>query len=249
MEELSEMVDMYKEGKITKFSMESELSKFLDLVTYSSVMLEANASGNDNATYIGGIMPESINGDIKVTFVLDDHLLKTMMTGDDVAAVLSGFKTVYQKAVMLLNQFLLDKKDSEVPVSECIKLYVDLYKLGAMSFPDSIVKKFGSANSYNAKAADDVDLALATGNETISRVVEYITVMHVMPKEFLNAAERLFKAVNVPQAAPSVAQNSIAAMDIPEENVLYGKMASNSDGTINPFEKHELDPFYVANTQ
>jgi hypothetical protein len=244
MEELTDLVEMYKNGKLTKFSMESELAKFIDIVTYSTVSLETSVVGNDNVTYIAGVLPESINGDVKVTFVLDDHLVKTLLEGDELEGILTGLKSAYPKAITLLNDFIRTRKGSEVPMSECIALYAKIYKLGVQSMPADVLRRFAASNSYNERSIDDILLALDTGNETIAKVVEYATVMHVMPKSFLFAAERLFKMTNVPAMG-----SDIKAMDVPEENVLYAHMAQNSTGLINPMEKHELDPFYVAKTQ
>lgn len=242
MNDIKNYLDMYKDGLLNTTSIENELSKYLDIMTFSDIILEKSSSPVTNSTYVATIVPEYLNNDLKLTFVLDDLFVKNTLTSDETIRILEAFKNGSTQIAKDFNDKQKMLKDTEISASDCIQIYFDIYAETLKLIPTNILDKLQSVHAFDQSLFDNVQLALKTGNEKVSDIVEYCLSMKIVPEYLLQAAERLFKNNNVALANTC----DFDAVNTPEINKHYAKLASVCNDNDTKPESTQLDPNYIA---
>lgn len=239
--EIKDYLDLYKLGKIRKETFAAEVVKRLGLINDIEVSLVKKATSSGNGTFAATILPEYIDGMIKITFIFDEDLVKNVLSGDEMVLLLNQFKRYYNIASKELFSFYSMNEGTEVPLSACIEVYVKIYAGILKSFPEVVLAKLREVNALSSASLDDLLLALELNTETNENIIENILVKNLLPKESIELAKKLFERLNP--------FNEIFGQDVGIDELEQNKFSDKIDAITTPVTDEHKDYDLLANPE
>ncbi len=197
-EELAKLVELYRTGKITKYSLEAEFSKAFSAAmepNVVSVSLITEQDGSTNSTFGATLLPQETAGKIDVTLLLDQEMVINLARPQEVVDIVENELGGFQKAVKDLNSFIKAKKGSEVSVSEAILVLLKIFRDSISRFSNGLPELFGKLiASSTIQSVDSIDSeikAIETNSDDLRFVVERLTISKKFPQLFVLAANKL----------------------------------------------------------
>ena len=107
MTEIEQIIQLYKERKLTRFALECELSRML---SNEIVDIPVEITKSSSAAYISCILPEEFNGGIKTTLLVSDSAIIDYLSNKELISVLVSVAESRVPVMSFFTKFL-DKKD------------------------------------------------------------------------------------------------------------------------------------------
>lgn len=240
-DELMNVLEFYKSGDITKEAAEKEIGRLLTGRYYIDVIFD-DLENKNNSSYIAMVIPEKINDDLKVYFVIDKNVIDTRLSTENAYKLLKVMSNFCVEAVIFYLQFLRINKDIETTFLDCVQFYINLYLKLLNKIPEDIMDNINDFKKFAMHDTSNILLAIQSGNERSDSIINYILLNHTLPKFALDQAEKLFKSVNIPDTE---VDKRVLSQDLPESNLMYADVASQSTGVINPEWRQDIDPNYL----
>lgn len=249
MTDFSDILSFYRTGKLSRFALEAEMTRAIDMPRADVIIDETACSAA--GTYAIAIIPDMRSGIIKDHIVIDRRLIDSQIAINKIIELISAAGKLIPSVNMRYVGFRSSHHGVETSYLECIEFALNSYKcmisdldsdLGADS---AISYLTGVAHKLDLPSLDSAILSAHTGKDSIEACVEFILGHRLLPKIALENAEDLFKSLNSPSADINGAD---PLHEVPAENEYYARAASMCDGMINPQYHKDLDPFYLPDT-
>jgi hypothetical protein len=237
-EELGKLIDLYKQSKITKVSIEVELTKAINEVVGNDIVqlkIVETVEPDTNSTFGVVSHPEKIADKMLVTVLVDkDALLNMVSSSELIDMVMSEVKS-HQKTLKAFSKFLKGKEENEISMSDALIFFMELYRDSLKRLSEElpeIYNRLRSARTIQSPELIESEIKLLEVNSDIHNVSERLTVSRKMPKAYLHSAMELAK----------VSGNTLTDVtkvplfykdDEPVMNQFYQQRRALSDGTYD----------------
>jgi hypothetical protein len=239
-ETLVNIINFYKQSKITKSSAELELSKAVsesigqEDVVQVKIIEEKDASTNSTFGIVS--MPEKTGERIHLSILIDKDALSNLMTPEEILSIMEGELENYQKILKDYSKFIKSKGETELSISDTLSFFLGLYKdsLERLSKNQKeLYEKLRSSLTIQSVESIDSEIkAIESGNFDLATIFERLLLSKKMPQEFEKAAK----------AIASITHNSISQTskiplfyrdEEPVMNQFYQQRKALSDGTYD----------------
>lgn len=242
MADIKAIIELYKSGKISKFTMESELTKYLASIPNVSVRLTSSSGGHTVSSYIAGFVPVSNGVKTIPVLLFDNYLFAYAMDTEDILSVLRSLSHRGMASVKELADFVSTHNGAEVPMSECILFYIGLAKEDFAALPKNLTYNLTKFGVVSFTGIEDYALSLKLGKETPSVVLNGLVTAGILSKEHIELMKALFHAVN---AEGAIMDTTGADPDTPTLDAQWHKIIGKSDGEFDVSLSKNLDPAYT----
>jgi hypothetical protein len=239
-ETLVNIINFYKQSKITKSSAELELSKSVseaigqDDVVQVRIVEEKDSSTNSTFGIVS--MPEKTGERVHLSLLIDKDALMNLMSPEEILALLETELEDYQKILKDYSKFLKSKGENELTVSDTLSFFLNLYKDSLERFSKAhkeVYQKLRDLSTIQSVASIESEIkAIESGNFELSTIFERLLLSKKMPQEFEKAAKSL---TNI--SHNNLSQTSKVPLFYKDEepvmNQFYQQRRSLSDGTFD----------------
>lgn len=220
---LSILFKYYKEGKVTEFTLCSEIEDYLSTNLRTKVEI---AKGSSSTSYIVAFLPIKTDVGYKVKYIIDKAALDTnFISDDDIVACLDNLKDAEQQILMAFHKELSVMKYNEVGLSELLASYLKIFRMGQSVLPYSVKEKAIKNKILDTSLVDSYIEKLETYSERLSVIIEELGVKKVVPAEFIDAAKNLISY----QVERRVVVGDPGVPNLNQLNTLLGHDASVDD--------------------
>jgi hypothetical protein len=237
-EELVRLVELYKTGKITRYSLEAELSKSFSAAmepNLVSVSLITEQDGNTNSVFCATLLPQQVGEKVDVTLLLDQELVISLATPAEVVSIAENELGGFQKAVKEITSFAREKKGTDVSLSQALLAHLKIYKDSISRLKDGlpeIFSKLSESRSIQSPESIDSEIkALETDSDDIRFVIERLTISKKFPQLAVLAAKKLTADLSEGASKASGKVPLFYRDDAPVMNQFYQQRRALVDGT------------------
>lgn len=252
-QELAQTIDLYKRGKITKFSLEKELTDSLSQIITGAVMatveIEEAEKSSTNSTFLISTLPE-MGQNAYVRILVDERVIKSLLTPEEVIKVIlvEAFNT--QSILKIYSNFLNEFALSEVSLTDTLMMFLEIYKTSLsgiyMQLPDIAEKLSAGKSIPSLEDMNEITEQLSKGEDKLDVIVERLSVNDYLPSTFVkearNLTQKLMKEYNKSE------EQVIRIWDEPEKNVFTKQRSQYSDGTYEKIESKQIAHDYKPET-
>lgn len=218
----------YKEGKITAFTLCSELEEWMDPVTRIQFVISGDAPN-----FVVGVIPIKTDAGYKIQYVLNGNILKNnVLSSEEILEILSALKSNEYRFIKAFNDELKQIADVEITTRDVIQIYLKIYRM-------CIDKGYGTAlyKIIDQKQMDLIDntiVALEEFTESTEQIIENICVKGVCPVEYVEAAKKFVCS------GGNVRRIVLGNEEMPDENLLVYEMG-NIDKKFPDMEELDIN--------
>jgi hypothetical protein len=239
-EALVNIINFYKQSKITRNSAELELSKAVsetigqDDVVQVKIIEEKDSSTNSTFGIVS--LPEKTGERVHISILIDKDAVMNLMSPEEILALLETELDEYQTVLKDYSKFLKSKGENELSVSDTLVFFLGLYKDSLERFSKShkeVYDRLRNLSTIQSAASIESEIkAIESGNFELSTISERLLLSKKMPHEFEKAAKAL----------ASISQNNISQTskiplfyrdEEPVMNQFYQQRRALSDGTFD----------------
>lgn len=194
MTEIEQIIQLYKERKLTRFALECELSRML---SNEIVDIPVEITKSSSAAYISCILPEEFNGGIKTTLLVSDSAIIDYLSNKELISVLVSVAESRVPVMSFFTKFL-DKKDrAEISKSEWFNLYLNLYLITLKSINPQILANL-EERKINFCKIDDIKEMIkkfeaASTKEEVEGLISVLKTKTIIPDRMIETAENCYE--------------------------------------------------------
>ena len=239
LEELQNVVAMYKKDKITQYVVEREIAKFLG----DKVHVKISDENRNVVTKTFGvfILPEKLTDGFHITYFIDKSAILSFYTEEEFSVVLMRLKDSKQDVLKRFNDFLNENLRRDVSYNSALGFILDLYasyrnllSIGAKSeiyLPDDDIVRIYS-DKFSTEVATNEDREKLALEEFISpQVLEFV-------KKYVKIADESEIKIKFVDNAT----------EIPQFNYFYQHTKENVTGTFGIRDHKEIPHDYIPRT-
>lgn len=232
-----DLVKLYKEGKITEYVFQQEMSNFMG--SMSEVKVYSESKANTVSTFGIFIIPEiHING-IKIVYLVDKNAIFNLYTEQELIERLDLIRTKKQVVIREIFTFNKTHETSFVSLGEAVACYLRIYEIAL-----PMLRKANSDFIPTEKEIDDAILNLSSGN-SVEEIIESLSLKNILTAPVIAAAKGLAHLPEGLSASSSVKFGDPSS--IPTMNLGQQEIRSLCDGTFSR-EHKEIKFDYLPNT-
>lgn len=243
-ENLENVVNLYRNGKITQYVLEKELTNAVQGIIPASVKIVKDP-GSTNTTFGIATVPNKSGKIFSVEYLIDYNAINGFLTVKENLELLFRETRNTQKILSAYAKFLAIKKGMEIPYSEAVIFFLGLYKMTLLNFSEELRTKLLSLKSLPEirKIEEEIE-KLENGTEKVEIVLERLIVEDLVPKEFIEAAKELSRSTINTSYEPVEKSDP----EKPTFNKEYEKTKSFSSSTFGIRSSQEINPSYKPST-
>lgn len=249
MTDFSDILGFYRTGKLSRFALEAEMTRALDMPRADVIIDETACSSA--GTYAVAIIPDMRSGVIKDHIAVDKRLIDSQIAVGKIVDLINAAGKLIPSVNMRYVGFRSSHHDVETSYLECIEFALNSYKIAIsdldadLGADSALAYLTGVAHTLDLSALDSAILSAHTGKDSVKSCVEFVLNHRLLPKIALDNAEDMFKSLNSPTVG---IDGKDPINEVPAENEFYARAAGLCDGRINPQYHKDLDPFYLPDT-
>jgi hypothetical protein len=223
-DELAQMIELYRNDKITKFALEKELiSSYLDVaypLKITFCISEDHIGPSGNTFGLVSIPKVSTTSSI-LEICVDKEAVKNAFTPQEIVKLILVETLNAQKTMKTYSKFVLEHTGGPVSLAQAAELFLDIYKDSMEKFFEYIPEVLKDKNLPKLERIEEVMDMLEDPSQKSEEIVEKITVEGLLPRKAIDAAKELVNSF----------KETLRKEDIVD--------TSNPDVlSINPFTKH-----------
>lgn len=252
--ELVQIIELYKKGKLTKHTVEQELSRVGKKIIGTGINFSAeitdNTGGSTVSTYLSASRP-SITNTESLTILLDADAVNNVLTAEEVVKVFVCEASNHQKILKEYSKFLIIYSNEHITISDALEVFITLYKISVaaaeIKIPE-IVDKLRTKHAYPTLEELNKELELvASGDEKIDAIMERLTIGNIVPTVFVKRAKEA--AVKIRDDYRKFESYSTKYSDEePNTNVFTKQRAGVTDGKYRNIKGKEIAHDYKPST-
>ena len=189
---LAVLIKYYKVGKVTEFTLCSEIEEYLSTTLRTQVEI---SKGVHNATYVVALLPIKTETGYKVKYIIDKAAIDSpYLTEEDIVDSLDCLKYAEQEILRALHKELSVLKYNEAGLSELLASYLRVFRIGQSALPVSVKEKVIKNKMMDPYLIDSYIEKLEGYTEKLSNIIEELGVKNVVPTQFIDAAKNMMKS-------------------------------------------------------
>ena len=189
---LAVLIKYYKVGKVTEFTLCSEIEEYLSTTLRTQVEI---SKGAHNATYVVALLPIKTETGYKVKYIIDKAAIDSpYLTEEDIVDSLDCLKYAEQEILRALHKELSVLKYNEAGLSELLASYLRVFRIGQSALPVSVKEKVIKNKMMDPSLVDVYIEKLEGYTDKLSNIIEELGVRNVVPTQFIDAAKKLMNA-------------------------------------------------------
>jgi hypothetical protein len=236
-QDLAKFVELYKTGKITKYSLEAELSKAISEASEPvmiSVSLVTEQDGNTNSTFGVASLPEMAGGKALNTILVDQEAVISLLRSEEVVEAVIGEASRVQSVLKDFIGFHSDRKGKETSAGQALEVLLKIYAGSLRKLSESLPEAFSrlreSRTIQSAEAIESEAAAIGSTDDELRFVVERLTISKKLPQLIVLAASKLSKELSEGSGKGAKIQ-LFYRDDAPVMKQFYQQRRALSDGT------------------
>jgi len=253
--ELAQMIELYKEDKITAYSLQKELMLAAKkaVFTGASIIVEIipNAGSATNSTFGVATLP-SIGQTASLKILIDKNAIDNIFSSEDMVKVFVVEAMNAQKILKSYSRFNIEHSNEDVTVADTLEAFLEIFAISIDAFYEKLpelAKKLKERKVYPCK--EDINDAMAQirlGEERLDQIMETLVVKNTLPTMFVKYAKEL--AIKIRKQYKNMETYKAAfSTDTPELNAYEKQRKAVSDGTYDEKMKGQtIDPNYIPET-
>jgi hypothetical protein len=197
-QEVIQLFELYRENKITKYTLERELTHVYGQVAYPATLFVEvleETSGPSGRTFGFVSIPKISRTITTVGIYIDEDSIRNVFTPEELVKMILVEANSIQKTLKQYSKFVLDYTDSIVGLSETASLFLNMYRSMRERISEAIP---GICKDKPVPRMEDIDtliVSLNDGEQPVSEIVEKIVVDGVLPKKSIEAAKELIESL------------------------------------------------------
>ena len=198
----------YKAGKITEFTLCSELEEYLETNLRTQVIINSESKGSASNSFIVALLPVRSENGYKVKYIIDKKVLDSQTI---------TFKELKQIA------------DVEMSLRDALIVYSKIYRMCLDAFPYDILQKAKRENVLDIDRIDETIEKLMGFDEKTEYIIETLVINNMLPVQFIEEAKKL---VFDECGRKVVIGDSLT----PDENILAYEMGNENKPVVDTAE-------------
>lgn len=231
MTEIEQIIQLYKEKKLTRFALECELGR---LISNEIVDIPVEIT-KGSARYIATILPQEYNGGIKTSLLISDTAIVDYLTTSELVDVIVSVAESRVPVMSLFTKFLRNKDRAEISRSEWYILYLKLYLLSLNAIHPNVLAKFDERKidyTKNETVAELINkLEDANTKEEVDALVEVIKTKDIIPAKTYEVIEDCFEkyrsAVTI-----TIVDREATTEEVPTMNAFAAAIAAATNSKV-----------------
>jgi len=221
------LIKYYKEGKISEFTLCSELSDILSDENYANIILTKDTVSATTNSFVAALMPEKGNNGLKVNYVIDKKAVASdIVTDEDVANCLLALKTNAQNILAAYIKELNQVKMVDFALSDAVLIYSKIFRMSVNSFSEEFKAKAKEINLIKYDEIDDAITKMQTDISNVNQVIECLLVNDLIPDVFIDTAKEMVTnqtktRITIGDALPSTNIMQSKFNHTPEEDDIF----------------------------
>jgi hypothetical protein len=200
--ELAQIIELYKNDKLTKYVVEKELVNaarfFIKTGVGISVKIESDEGSNTSSTYLSATMPGVMNIE-DLTVLLDEDAVKNILSPEEVVKVFTTECMNNQAILKEYSRFLLSHSNEDITVIDALETFLNLYKISMNAHEEKvpeIVSKLREKKMYPESDCIIKELEnLNSNEEKIDIVLERLIVSDTLPTVFVKRSKEVAQKI------------------------------------------------------
>jgi len=198
MKDILPLVELYKQGKVTKYSLEAELTNAIELITHPiSTDIRILGALSDKVINAFGvaILPSISQSKTTVTLFIDDSLIVNILTEEEVLKLIVSQCLSIQDVTRIYSKFLISKSNMNVTVEDCLQMFLDINQVSLSAirekFPQINAKLLSSNLISDTKVFDTEKAKIDSFEEKLEQIIERLLITDHFPSVFVDASKEL----------------------------------------------------------
>ena len=189
---LAVLIKYYKVGKVTEFTLCSEIEEYLSTTLRTQVEI---SKGTHNATYVVALLPIKTETGYKVKYIIDKAAIDSpYITEEDIVDSLDCLKYAEQEILRALHKELSVLKYNEAGLSELLASYLRVFRIGQSALPVSVKEKVIKNKMMDPSLVDVYIEKLEGYTDKLSNIIEELGVKNVITMQFIDAAKKMMNS-------------------------------------------------------
>jgi len=199
-QELIKLIDLYKAGKVTKYSLESELTQAIEGMTLPirTAVKILGASEDSTSTPFGiATLPNISSRRTTATIYIDDSLILSCLSEEEVIKLLVIESLNLQSILRVYSRFTAANISTDISVEDTLVLFIDIMNvsLGAIkNKAEDIFEKMKESNLVVC-IKDLQKQKEKLGIEKLSEIIESLIISCHFPSVYIDASKKLATAM------------------------------------------------------
>ena len=220
----------YKAGKITEFTLCSELEEYLETNLRTQVIINSEAKGSASNSFIVALLPVRSENGYKVKYIIDKKVLDSQtITFKELICILDCLKNDEQKILAAFRHELKQIADVEMSLRDALIVYSKIYRMCLDAFPYDILQKAKRENVLDIDRIDETIEKLMGFDEKTEYIIETLVINNMLPVQFIEEAKKL---VFDECGRKVVIGDSLT----PDENILAYEMGNENKPVVDTAE-------------
>jgi hypothetical protein len=248
-QELEQLINLYKDSKITQYALESELTKSMTEFLYPMkviVSIVKQDAGHSGSTFGVKSLPEVNSKDNTMLIAIDNSALLNLFSTEDLIKIFKEEAYYSQHVLKEYSRFLISKLGSDASLSESLIFFMRLYRDSLKNLSEKlplVITKLQENKSLVTIEQLEAEMAdIAQGKEKIELAIEKLVVKGLLPLISVEKARQLTQVI----ANSAREDESLKLFTNPHEpamNQFRQKQRALSDGTYSNKPKSTIIPF------
>ena len=241
LEELQNIVTMYKKDKITQYVVEKEIAKFMG--DKSHVKISESKKNIVTKSFGVFILPEKLSDGFHMTYIIDPNALLNIYTEEEFSVIMSRLRDKKQNILKKFHEFINDGKENDTSYGIALGFILDLYA-GYMHLLNISTK---SAEYLPDDDAIRIYIDKFSVGKSTREDLEKLSIEEFVSAEILEFAKKYVKLAERSEndIVIRVVDN---ALDIPQYNYYYQHTKENCTSTFGIRDHKEIPYDYTPKT-
>ena len=184
----------YKEGKISEFTLCSELEDYLQTNLRTKVIIETETSGSSASSFVAAILPIKTDIGYKVQYIIDKKAINSnLIETKEIIEILDFLKNAEQKVIASFRKELQMIPDNSMTVRDALIIYTKMYRMCLDAYPYPVRQKLHNNHLLDVDAIDANIDKLMDYNEKTEHIIETLLIKDIVPLLFVEEAKKLAK--------------------------------------------------------
>lgn len=235
MTEITQVIQLYKEGKISQYVFEREVALYLGGQTEVSV----EQGKNTTASFVVMPLVRQKSTGLMIQYVIDKFALMNLYSPEELGDVLETVRTYRQQILKEFTDFLTEAREKEVSRGDAVAMVLSTYRIIYTA-----LRKKNDKFLPNEDELNDVIYKIREGYLT-RELIEEILVKGYLPESAISYADSLRK--EAPEGAVKVKFVN-PGRETPEFNLGQQAIRKLAHPTLGDERHHEIPYDYLPKT-
>lgn len=186
------LFNYYKEGKVSEFTLCSELEDYLQTNLRTQVVIETETSGSSASSFVAALLPIKTDIGYKVQYLIDKKAINSnLINVNEIIEILDFLKNSEQKVLAAFRKELQLIPDGNMTVRDALIIYTKIYRMCLDAYPYNIRQKLYTNKLLDSDAIDEEIEKLMNYVDKTEHIIETLIIKDIVPVMFVDEAKKL----------------------------------------------------------